>query len=511
MSNVNTKVESNDSISSNTDPNQKVDNIHINHNHNEVTMNTSKRSTTNENSEQKTIDINSIQLIDIAKCSNEDHDRIDFRSNEWKKLESAEESAIFRIAGLEKIQDEKLKAFISDNFYSQIKKHPRHKFIIGEQAMQNIWPNGVILDESAKNLWIEATIENDDQMQKFNKEHSYSEDMKIVKLKLPLQGLTTEFVDRLNWVVLELEESSPIEAIFQAHSVVQRCNSQNTPVWIYDAEVRTQILNSNQATVNATGALSKPVYFDLPIGTTPRLVNKSEETGSRVKKINEKITSQIKRFNKVELELGYHLTILDLIARKEGKSQFWKQHFDSNNRSEYCLEVLNIKPDLASQYITAIRIISILRPGLPTEVFGSAGDDKGVKSIPHGYTRYRDLKQYMPHIIALREHQDYENVIKMIFNPKESNRSLMRKLPILLAKLIGRPLPSSPVRAFDPVEYVTQFSDKLHNIVSEDQEIRFNELIDELKSILLSSSKAEPEVENIPGQGANSDDQNEAA
>jgi len=508
MNYVNTKIESNDSISNAINPNQNVETIHTNNTKDEKRIN---MKSSNENNELKTIDINSTQVIDIAKCLNEDHDRIDFKSNEWKQLESAEESTLFRITGLEKIHDEKLKVFISDNFYSQIKKHLRHKLIIGEQALQNIWSNGVTLIKSARNLWTEAIIENDDQMRKFNKTHSYSEDMKIVKLKLPLQNLDPKFVDKLNWVVLELEESSPIEALFQAHSIVQRCNAKNTPVWIYNSEVRTKILNSNQTSVNAAGDLSKPAYFDLPIGTTPRLVNKSEETGSRVRKINEKITSQIKRVNKVELELGYHLTRLDLIARKEGKAQFWKQHCDSDNRSEYCLEVLNIKPDLASQYITAIRNISILRPGLPTEVFGGAGGDKGSKSIPHGYTRYRDLKQYMSHIIALRDHQDYENVIKMIFNPKESNRSLMRELPILLAKLIGKPLPSSPVRAFDPVEYVTQFSDKLHNKVSEDQEIRFNELIEELKSILRSSSEAEPAVENTPGQDANSGDQNKAA
>ena len=479
-------------------PNQTVDKIHTNNNLKEVNMykDSSHNDTVKDNKEPKAIDINKTLVIDIAKCLNESHERVDFESDEWKKLESTEESTLFRIVGLEGIRDEKLKKYIRDNLYTQIKKYTRHKVIIDEKSMLNIWPSGVILLERVKNLWIEVSIENDDQIQSFSNEHLYTEDMKIVLLKLPLQNLAPHFVDRLNWVVLELPESPTNEDKSQARSIVQRCNDKNTPVWIYDEKVRTNLLRSDKTTLDATGAICKPVYLDLPTGTTPRLVNKSEDIGTKAKQISEKITSNLGRVNKSEMEMGYRLSWLDFMARQEGKSQFWKQHFDMNNRSEYCSEVLNIKPDLASQYLTAIRNINILSPEMLANAFRTGNDQKDDTNIPHGYTRYRDLKKYMPVIVSLQEHEEYSQIIEKIFSYELSNRKLMNELPKMIEKMTGEPLPTASPQAISPIEYVRQFSKRVDKSIPDDKKARFNELIAELKSILQSHDGTTVTVES---------------
>jgi hypothetical protein len=477
-------------------PNKNVENIHTNNNHNTgVKMNnTTNTNVAIESQPQKVYDINDIRVIDFTKCVTEDG--VSYESAEWKQVSSAATNSIFRIVGFEKLEREVVMKSLRKSFFGQIQRHTNHRFIINEKSMRHIWSEGQFGGKIVSNLWTEVVIQNEDQIQKFEKEKGFSEDMKIIRLKLPLQVSNPEFMDRLNWVILELPESPSDDVISHARYLVQRRNNNDAPVWISDAKMRTLLVKSGKVTVDSAGAISMPLYFDLPSLTNARLVNTSDETKTKAKQISAKIASIADHMNKTELEVGYRLSWLDFMARETGKSQFWKQHFDMNSRSEYCSEVLNIKPDLASQYLTAIRNINILSPEMLANAFRTGNDQKDDTNIPHGYTRYRDLKKYMPVIVSLQEHEEYSQIIEKIFSYELSNRKLMNELPKMIEKMTGEPLPTASPQAISPIEYVRQFSKRVDKSIPDDKKARFNELIAELKSILQSHDGTTVTVES---------------
>ena len=479
-------------------PTQTVESIHTNRNANIGDyMNNVTGSKTDDNSKTLNVyDINKIREIDFAKCVSESG--VDYNSIEWGRVNNAEESALFRIVGFNNLPNELVKNLLKKSFFTQLKKHAKHKFIISETLMKDIWNDGHYGSEIIRNLWTEVIIENEDQLQKFDLECAFTEDMKFVHLKLPMENAKPEFFDKMNWVVLELPDSPSDDVILQAREIVERRNDKNKPVWIYEAQIRTKIMSSDKVTVK-DNAISEPLYFDLP----SKLVSKSDETKGKAKRICENIASIAGKLSKAQLEIGYRLSWLDFMAREAGKSQFWNQNFERRNRSEFCLEDLKIRPDVASQYLTAIRHIEILRPGMLSQVFDSAKDNADGLTIPHGYTRYRDLKKYMPYIISLQEHEGYSTIIQMIFDPMKSNRELMKDLPAKIEAYRCEPLPGDPQKVFDAIAHVGQLSEKMKTHVPDEQKVRFNTLIKELTTILQSingSGTTEESKEEVPEQ-----------
>jgi hypothetical protein len=429
---------------------------------------------------RKAIEINNIQELDVTKCITEDKKGVNYKSSEWEKLENAKENFLFRIIGFENVEGKKLKKVIRKSFYREIKKHSRHKFIISNQSMKHIWPDGKVSDKKATNLIVEVVIENNAQLQQFDHQHSFMEDVKVIKLQLPIENIILESLKSVNWLILELPEDVETDELSQAREIVQFCNDNNTPVWMYNEVLRFKVAGRDDIRINAEGKLYDPIYFDLPSTAGSKIVHPN----TKMHQFADKLTPKFKSSERRELEVAFALSVLDFQARVNGKAQIWQQELKVNNFAEFCSRKLDISPSRGSQYLAAIRNIKYLSKDKFKEAFGK--DATAQKMLPHGYTRYRDLSRFIPSIMNLREKyaEQYSVIVDLIFDKNTSSRKLMELLPKKIEEITGvDPFPKTEHK-IDPIKLIVLLSDKIHNRVPEPNVERFKELIEELKRIL---------------------------
>jgi hypothetical protein len=450
----------------------------------------------------KTININNNKCsIDFQKCVQADKQpQFDITSEEWNKAFRADEPGLYYLKGFMKIEDQQLAQRMLRSFMKQFKHHSHHKTIIDRVELEYIWGGSYSSFKLPKNVWVQDSVESCEKLPYESTRSMDVEFSKISLLKLPVADLDPGHLQGYDWVILSVKNPMNQETFSQAHKILRYCNSKDIqiPVWCFDKQVRFDVLKSEPLNLHDNTLGKDGLYFDLPKRGS-QLVDNNETIAREVQVIDNSINNARVKSMAAELEAGYGLYGLDMLARTNGKTMFWNQNFGVKNRSEYCTKVLGIPNNLASQYITAIRNIEILKPGMLERIFISGDDSTDI--LPHGYTRYRDLTPYLQAMQKLKEHPRYVDIEGMILNPKLSSRQLFKELPMKITTIAGEILIDPEVQdeaqlepeaanvvmeePLNVIDYIEEFRTTLSELVPGESILKFDNYVDGILELLI--------------------------
>jgi len=342
---------------------------------------------------------------------------------------------IYSLNGFGKIQEQQIVQSMFREYMKRAKDHRQHLFLVSRETLKHVWGEDYMNIKLLKHVAVFDQFNNANQLTNHPGELYELAYAKVVKLHLPLKNLNLADLLGYSWVILNIKDGLTPETSSQIQGIVQFCNSASIPVWITDADIRRVIVQDE-----VYGQRSKEeLHFDLPKIAGNQLIDVSATIASEAREYGESIVAARIKSWAIELELGYHLYQMDTAARTHSKSQYWLQNFGVKNRSDYCTKKLSLSSDLGSQYISAVRNIELLRPGLLKRLFSSGGDSPEL--LPHGYTRYRDLNGHIPSLLMLQDHAEFEALEDMIFDPNLSSRQLFKELPGKIEAITGVKLP----------------------------------------------------------------------
>jgi hypothetical protein len=371
---------------------------------------------------QKWVNIESIQTIDTTSfVDTKPPCGYDFTCKGWLGTFQQRTPAIFILVGLDNISDQNLSSRIFKRFSGDIKRNPHHQFLISRDQLKYV-VNGKDTDVLLpKHLAVLDDLNNEDSQPDYDNPTLNANHTRIAKCAFPAPNFDLMKLKEYQWVILEQTDKSDNADISIITPIIQFCNEHHIPVWIHDGELRGKIIKSGERDEH-----SADLYFDLPCLAGIQLLSKSKSTKATASALLGSISGAQAKASVAELEVGYRLYKLDQAARENGKSVYWEEHFGVKNRRQFCSIVLDINQDLGAQYILAIRNIERVKPGVLERAFDGEGEPK--LTLPHGYTRYRDLSKFISEMDIYQGSDEYGEFQSMVFDPDLSNAGLMKKL-----------------------------------------------------------------------------------
>ena len=204
------------------------------------------------------------------------------------------------------------------------------------------------------------------------------------------------------------------------------------------------------------------------------------------------------------IELCFRLFQLNNLARESKEDSFWSEYFDVVNFTEYCERKLDISPNLGSQYLMAARTIERLKPHYLKSIFDN-NNEGGAVFPPIGYTRFRAVYKFVPIILKMKGSAEFTKHIELIFDPKESNASVLLKLneslkPLLINETKG----DLPIKArLKKVESLRKRLAKVLNdvkdLLSNSESDLIDNMFEEIKYLLNAPPESLEEEREAPG------------
>jgi len=223
----------------------------------------------------------------------------------------------------------------------------------------------------------------------------------------------------------------------------------------------------------------------------------------QAKLMHTEVVNALHRANAHTMELCYRLFVLLELALDQGSSSFWSEHFQVENFKEYCELKLGITANLGSQYAHAARAIERLKPGYLESVFDGSGDTLNLAEL--GHTRFREVHQFVPHILRLRGTPDFDEIVDRVLDVSETVKGLRNYLDKRFEGIDVKAAGSSR-RSHDPGKRILairkrldRLADDLREILPPEDHFEIAHLVEEITRRLDDSEDPEGEtVESEP-------------
>ncbi|MBT7618166.1 MAG: hypothetical protein HN590_12865, partial [Calditrichaeota bacterium] len=263
----------------------------------------------------------------------------------------------------------------------------------------------------------------------------------ILQVQLNEINAGFEYLTNANWVLLtgDLKGSKAGELPFV--QFLFECADRKIPVWSMQQIGITDLIKHSSITNAQAEKLPNNVLgYDILSCTDFELIDSRVKIIEGVADIQERLLLSQVAITTSTMALAYRMHQLVLLSHERGKRPFWRANFGVNSFTEYCEVVLGISQNLGSQYLTSIRTVELLKPGILAETFDTK---KSVLALP-GHTRFRDVGKLSKQIISLKEtdKEGFEECIDYIFDVNHSNSDVKYHISNML-KIKPRKLKAS--------------------------------------------------------------------
>ena len=353
-------------------------------------------------------------MVDLSKKNNLDLPKI------------TSKPSILSLTGLDKHKSGKARQTVLAAALKSGHEYDQHVFLVNLAELDETCIEWLIKRQGAENILV---INNVSQ----KTDQAYLRALRGAGFKAILWTTTSEdlvgipqYLPNTDWLVIEgkMPRNNTVKA--RLSNIYWECYHQNIPFWSAQGINLETLLNEGaKQVVGIKKSMQDDPGYDFPDLGEYVLWDSQLEKEIDGKHLHSEVLNAQGQLARSTMQLAYRLFQLNETAIRTGKRAFYQLNFGVNNFGSYCENQLGIKANLGSQYLVAIRTVNALDQYRLQSVFDPGEDEP--KSLPLGYTRFRDVSKYLGRMVDLKSTDvpGFEKLRAKIFDPALSNRDVI--------------------------------------------------------------------------------------